>query len=74
MSTLSYPPKKKHNSVVDAGETPFLLLACDGVWDVLSDDEACALVLEAWDEEVRAVRAICPLWRGRKMIGQRGPP
>jgi serine/threonine protein phosphatase PrpC len=40
--------------VVDSSETPFLLLACDGVWDVLSDDEACALVLEAWGKEVRA--------------------
>eukprot|EP00189_Rhodosorus_marinus_P004328 CAMPEP_0113965654 /NCGR_PEP_ID=MMETSP0011_2-20120614/7869_1 /TAXON_ID=101924 /ORGANISM="Rhodosorus marinus" /LENGTH=315 /DNA_ID=CAMNT_0000978199 /DNA_START=35 /DNA_END=982 /DNA_ORIENTATION=- /assembly_acc=CAM_ASM_000156 len=27
-------------------EDPFVILACDGLWDVMSDDDACTIVLE----------------------------
>ncbi|KAJ8901820.1 hypothetical protein NDN08_004025 [Rhodosorus marinus] len=27
-------------------EDPFVILACDGLWDVMSDDDACTVVLE----------------------------
>lgn len=30
-----------------ATHTPFLILACDGLWDVMSDDEGVGIVMES---------------------------
>jgi serine/threonine protein phosphatase PrpC len=40
----------------DVEDAPFVILACDGVWDVISDDDAVHLVL---DLQARQVRRAC---------------
>lgn len=39
--------------VVCAGQDAFLILACDGLWDVCSDQEACELIAPHADDPQR---------------------
>lgn len=41
-------------------ECSFLILACDGVWDVFTDDDAVAFVAQAMENMVRMLEFVCP--------------
>jgi len=60
------PPEKQkvtaHPDIKVSERTPqdeFLLMACDGVWDVMSNDEVCAFVRGCLMEGERDPRVIC---------------
>lgn len=39
------------NRLQDCGECPILILACDGVWDVMSDQETADLLMKRYKEK-----------------------
>lgn len=43
-------PFTSQTDISDIGDYPFLILACDGVWDVLSDQQAADLLLQRYKE------------------------
>jgi serine/threonine protein phosphatase PrpC len=44
-------PHLAEASLAALGDCPFVILACDGVWDVLTDQEAVELVLARFQQE-----------------------
>jgi serine/threonine protein phosphatase PrpC len=45
---LTATPYVTETDLSQCGECPMLILACDGVWDVFSDQEAADLLLERY--------------------------
>eukprot|EP01034_Spumella_vulgaris_P030462 gene30462-37680_t len=41
-------PYFSETNLLECGDCPILILACDGVWDVFSDQEAADLLLERY--------------------------
>jgi len=41
-------PYVSETDLRDAGDCPILILACDGVWDTLSDQDAADLLMERY--------------------------
>jgi len=53
---------KPYVNIVDISVMPdFLILACDGIWDVISDESACRIVKEELDKSGSATRAAMKL-------------
>jgi serine/threonine protein phosphatase PrpC len=44
-------PHITETDLSSVGDAPFLILACDGVWDVISDQEAVDLIMAGFKEK-----------------------
>ena len=43
-------PYVSNVNMLECGHVPFLILACDGVWDVMTDQEAADMILEQFKQ------------------------
>lgn len=46
--TISATPYVSETDLTTIGDCPMLIIACDGVWDVFTDQEAADLLMEKY--------------------------
>lgn len=58
---MSYVPEIRIEAIQE--DDAFLILACDGIWDVLSDQETVDLAMEHWKKPNEGA-----MWRAKVLL------